>query len=423
MAAEAPVARSLADWLQHIDAVHPRDIEMGLDRVIRVAERLDVRQPGRQTVIVAGTNGKGSTCVALESLLLTEGLSVGTTLSPHVERFNERVRIGGRDLDDDALCDLFQTVETARADVSLTYFEFSALVALLAFREAAVDVAILEVGLGGRLDAFNLVDADVAVVTSIGLDHQDYLGDDVETIGREKAGVFRQGQTVVLGDVTDSVRSRAAELECRTLELGREIQVEATASDWSVRVPGLGIDTGPQPNGILAPQNCALALAVTAVLAPGRVPQVGSLSEVRLPGRMETHRYADRPVIVDVAHNPAGAAFLDRELVRRFQGMRFVGIIGTLADKDAAGVVAALGDRVASWIAVPTRGWRAQAAAALQGRLAAQGRPVEACDSMAEALAAAASLTDRGDGILVVGSFSAVEQAREALAASAPQLQ
>jgi dihydrofolate synthase/folylpolyglutamate synthase len=378
-----------------------------------------VLEPAATSVIIAGTNGKGSTSVALERLLLDCGHSVGTTLSPHVERFNERVRIGGQEVEDAALCAAFEAVDDARGDVPLTYFEFSAMAALLLFRKADLDVAILEVGLGGRLDAFNAVDADLAVVTSIGLDHQDYLGSDLEGIGREKAGVFRPGRPVVLGRVTDSVHAVAAALGCPTLVLDRDFQVTETATAWAYDCQALGMHCPGLPRGALAPDNCALALTAAAWLGQdGRpavavgCPNAADLAVVGLPGRMERHGHCGVDVILDVAHNPAAAGFLADQVALRYPGRRFVAILGTLGDKDAAGIVAALVGVVHSWVAVPTPGPRGQSATDLAARL---DRPVTTASGMAEALALAVSFTASGDGILALGSFSAVEQARALL--------
>jgi dihydrofolate synthase/folylpolyglutamate synthase len=400
----------LDEWLDHIGRVHPRDIDMGLDRVATVARRLGVERPAPVNVIVAGTNGKGSTCVALEQLLLDAGLRVGTTLSPHVSRFNERVRVDGHEVDDEGLCDIFATIDRAREEIPLTYFEFSALAALTAFRRAEVDTAILEVGLGGRLDAFNLVDAELAIVTSIGLDHQDYLGDDLETIGCEKAGVFRHGQTVLLGQVTASVREAARALDCRVHELDVHLTVREDCATWSCLDAALSLDSGDVPRGALAPVNCALALTAARLLYPGATLTPEVMARVQMPGRMETGRFEGIPVILDVAHNPAAAAFLAAQLKQRHPGRHFVAVYGALADKDAAGVVAALDGLVTDWVTLSTSGWRGQSAETLAGRV---GVPVAAvAESAAAAMATAASLTTAGSGILVLGSFSAVEQAR-----------
>jgi len=406
--------RTLNGWLAFAEATHPREIEMGLERTRAVAARLGLlAAPWRASYIVAGTNGKGSTCVTLESLLKGAGHSVGTTLSPHIHRFNERVRVAGREAGDAVLCAAFEAVDRARGDIPLTYFEFSALVALEVFRREAVETVILEVGLGGRLDAFNVIDADTAIVTSIGLDHQEFLGTDLAQIGREKAGVFRPGQTVVLGAVTQSVRDAATALDCRVRASGRDFTVTESAGAWcfendEVRLEGL-------PRGALAPANSALAIAAFGATHPlDRDAVASALEGAWLPGRLEAAEHGGRPVLIDVAHNPAGAEFLNEQLTRRWPGARFVAVLGMLRDKDPVGVVRALGDTVTRWITVPTHGNRGQSAEALAARLPGEP-PAQAATDMGAALTAARSCGASADGILVLGSFSAVEQARVAL--------
>ncbi len=411
--AEPALPQTLDDWLVHIDAVHPRQVELGLDRVTEVAARLGVQQPAPTSVIVAGTNGKGSTCVALERLLADRGMRVGTTLSPHVERFNERVRLCGREADDLDICEALAAVDSARAGVSLTYFEYSALAALYLFRRAEVEVAILEVGLGGRLDAFNLVDADLAIVTSIGLDHQEYLGTDIESIGREKAGVFRPGRPVVLGQVSRSVHDAAAALSCPTLTLDQDVHVSERAASWEYRCEALGLSLEGLGRGALAPSNCALALTAAAWLTGTSDLDATALADITLPGRMESYRCKGRELLLDVAHNPAGAEFLATQLICRYPERRYVAVLAMLGDKDAAGVAGAMASLVREWVVVATPGQRGQSAASLAGRL---GRPARVANSMAEGLALAVSLTAAGDGILAFGSFSAVEQARAVVA-------
>jgi dihydrofolate synthase/folylpolyglutamate synthase len=285
-------------------------------------------------------------------------------------------------------------------------------------------VAVLEVGLGGRLDAFNLVDADVAVITSISLEHQTFLGDDVEAIGREKAGVMRPGQRVVLGpDVTESVVQRARQLGCHHTRLGSDFHVAQRADGWDF----IGSDRRIEnlPLGSLAPANCALAIEAAAHLATLYHERVGSaLTAATLPGRMETW-YAGgeagcRPLILDVAHNPAGARFLAVQLALRHPGRRFVALLGMLADKDSAGVAAAVGEQVGSWICLSTSGPRGLSGADLAARLgaeAADGRRCEAMRDPAQALSRALSWCEPGDGILAFGSFDVVEQMRAALMA------
>lgn len=410
------VTRSLEQWLDYISSVHPKDIDMGLARFSEVAARLGVLQPAPRVVTIAGTNGKGSTTVALEALLIDAGLKVGATLSPHMNRFNERVRLHGIEVDDSALCRAFGAADAARAEIPLTYFEYSALVALYLFSRADLDVVILEIGLGGRLDAFNAVDADLAIVTSIGLDHQDYLGSDLETIGVEKAGIFRPDQDVVLGQVTRSVHVRAAQLNCRTFSLDEDVRVVRRGRTWSYYCDRLDLSLEDIPLGALAPANCALALTAANLLIHQPTRDASVLAAIRLPGRMERYQHEEIDVVLDVAHNPAAAAFLARELNERFPDRRYVAVLGALEGKDVAGMMRALGPLVRHWLLIPTVGWRGQSAAAVAAAWRGQNpvvQPIEIIEDAASALPRAVSLTGREDAILAFGSFSAVEQVRK----------
>jgi dihydrofolate synthase/folylpolyglutamate synthase len=402
--------RNLDDWLEYAERSHSKDIDMGLTRVRKVADRMGLLEPGAtRFVIVAGTNGKGSTTVAIAGLLLEMGFKTGATLSPHVHRFNERVQIDGAQLDDERLCEAFAAVDAARGDIALTYFEFATLVALESFRREAVDVAVLEVGLGGRLDAFNIVSADIAVVTSIGLDHQAFLGDDLEQIGREKAGVFRERQTVVLGAVTRSVRETAEKLHCQIFAAGEQFEVTEQQHFWSYRSDSMQYDQ--LPRGALAPANWSMALTVVQQLAPpSRAQLEAALGRARLPGRLERWQCAGRLVVLDVAHNPAGARFLQQQLDRIFPDRQFFGILGMLSDKMPAQVVAEL-RCVSDWLLVPTIGTRGQDAQALLAQLEDHAG-VEVTSDFESALQQALSSVAEGSGILVCGSFSVVEQAR-----------
>jgi dihydrofolate synthase / folylpolyglutamate synthase len=416
---------TLNDWLQHAERLHPVGIDLGLERVTAVAERLGFAPPARapapRTIIVAGTNGKGSTCLAMERLLLASGQRVGVTVSPHVHRFNERFRIDGREVGDAALCGAFSRIDEARGDTTLSYFEFSALIALLLFRDAGVDVAVLEVGLGGRLDAFNLVSADTAVITSIGLDHQAYLGHELEGIGGEKAGVLRPGQRVVLGGaMTASVDERAAALGSPTLRYGRDFEARQRCEGWDFVSPERTVTGIPWSS--VAPHNGALA--IVAADLPARMTAASirrALGGCVIPGRFELRRAgpASTPVLVDVAHNPDGARFLRGLIERRLPDRRWVALTGMLEDKDAGGVAVALADRVDVWICVPTAGARGQSAARLAGRvrsaLAAAGggeARVDPVEDVADGLRRALSLCPSGGGILAFGSFGLVEQVR-----------
>ncbi len=418
---------TLDDWLAHAERQHSVGIDMGLARVGEVARRMGLRPPDHapapRSLIVAGTNGKGSTTTFAEALLIAAGRRTGATLSPHVHRFNERIRLDGQAVDDAMLCQAFAAVEAARREVPLTYFEYSALGAFSVFRGAAVEVAVLEIGLGGRLDAFNLVGADVAVITSIGLDHQAFLGDDLEQIGREKAGVMRPGRPVVIGaDVTRSVGEEARRLGCPTKVMGTTFQLRVEADCW--HFDGAAGSFSDLPWGWLAPYNCALAIEAVGLLEPltgDRVRQ--ALRTARLPGRCEAWQLQGRQVLIDVAHNPAGARFLRDLVAIRYPGRRIVALLGMLTDKDAAGVAAAMAGAVDTWVCVPTTVLRGQSGAALAERLqlALVDSPGGAPDirvgaDMSAGLAQTLACSAPGDVILAFGSFSVVEALRDLLA-------
>ena len=408
------MARNLNDWLEYIESIHPKSWDLGLDRIGAVADRLNLRAPAPTSIIVAGTNGKGSTCVQLEQILLAAGLSVGCTLSPHVHAFNERVRIDGRELDDASLCAAFDVIEAGRGDILLTYFEFTSLAALHCFKQAAVDVAVLEIGLGGRLDAFNIVDAEIAVITNIGIDHTDYLGDTRELIGAEKAGVLRPGQHVVLGpDMPASVRQRADAATRDCVRLGHEIRFDwRPAGRWRLRLQNRTLDE--LPVGRLPVVNCALAVAAANAVRPLDEHAIrAGIEGAWMPGRCEEITARGRRWLVDVAHNPLGAGYLRDELARRYPGVRVVAVLGTLADKDAQGVFEALDDVVSDWVLVDVPPPRGLTAAALAER--SRGRQATISGAVAEGLATAGSLAKPEDVILVFGSFATADSARSEL--------
>ena len=419
-----PAERNLTDWLGHVEALNPVSIDLGLERVREVGERMDVLKPAPVSVIVAGTNGKGSTCVCLERILLAGGQRTGCTLSPHLESFRERVRVNGVEVDGTTLCAAFEAVEAARGDLALTYFEYSCLATLFCFKAAAVDVAILEIGLGGRLDAFNIVDADVAVVTSIGLDHMAYLGDSCEAIGAEKAGVFRAGQRIALGaGMPDSVLAAAARATQSPMRWGEGVRLKAESSGsgaptWQVEVDGRRFSG--LPSGALPVENCALATAaacaVSAVMGDDRVDERcvrQGWSEAWLPGRLEGFSTGERQWLVDVAHNPLGAAFLKVEVPRRFPGRRVVAVFGNLHDKDSGAVCQALDGLVRHWVLVDTAGPRGLSAEDLSDRCGGVERSV--AGDLAAGLALARSLTGPSDVILAFGSFAVAQAARSKL--------
>lgn len=412
--------QSLDEWLDYIAGQHWQDIDMGLQRMRTMVARLDLLRPAAHVITVAGTNGKGSTCVACEALLQKQGKRTGVTLSPHVTRFNERIRIDGQEASDALIMQALRAVEDARQNTPLTYFEFSALAALWCFKHCAVDVAVLEIGLGGRLDAFNVVDADVAVITSIGLDHEAFLGNDRDSIGREKAGILRADQHVVLGvDMPGSVHERCSQLNLHPLVVDTVFDVGAPDPDhWRVRVRsaapanfagGQAAREAVLPYGQCAPHN--LLLAYLAVCTERTVP-LGWLAEVsqtiRLPGRMQEVALAGRRWLLDVAHNPAGAAFLVQQLRAR-QLVPAVIVCGMLQDKRHREVYSAISAAFdATWFCLSTAGERGMRGADLASALG--GRGLQVCEDWSSLLAQVNSATAPGSVILAFGSFNLVEQ-------------
>ena len=402
---------SLAHWLDRIGVEHPKTVVRGLGPVAEVAARADLNPPAPINFVVAGTNGKGSTAVFLEQLLLASGRTVGTTLSPHLVRFNERIRVDGEEIEDDEIVAAFEVVEGARHGVTLTYFEYAILAAFRVFRARNIDASVLEVGLGGRLDAVNVVDADVALITSIGLDHQDYLGSDVEAIGAEKAGVMRPGRPVIFGarHVPNSICDRAAELDAPLVRNGVDYHHVEDEHGWSVElINGRRIRVPERPK--VAADNAAAALQAFAMIEPGFAPAAlaRACHLATIPGRLERVDACGRRWILDVAHNPHAARFL-RENV---DGRIACAILGMLEDKDHAGVAAVLADRVDRWVLTDNAAPRGLSAVELGERLRVRRarRP-----RMRDAIAHALSTTEPNDVILVLGSFDTVACARQEL--------
>jgi len=401
--------KSLASWLEFIEQQHPKTIALGLERVSEVLGRL---QAGLScpVITVAGTNGKGSTCAMLESILGAAGYRTALYTSPHLLRYNERVRIGSLEADDAALCDAFAAVEEARGAVPLTYFEYGTLAALWLFAREKIDAAILEVGLGGRLDAVNAVDPDCAVLTSVGIDHIDYLGGTRESIGREKAGVFRAGRPAVVAepDPPASVLSASGE----KLFFQKDFGYSAEAGQWSYWGPG-GKRSGlayPALRGAMQLRNAAAALCALGALSE-RLPIAmqdvrRGLAEVVLPGRFQV--LPGRPqVILDVAHNVDAAQTLARNLADSGFAAETIAVCGMLRDKDIAGVLRELVPRIDRWHLASLPGPRAASASELAFHL--QGRQqVYQHSSPAQAFAAAKKQARENDKIVVFGSFLTV---------------
>lgn len=419
--------RSLADWLGYLEQLHPTAIDMGLDRSREVAARLGLGRPAPRVVTVTGTNGKGSTCAFLAELLGEQGLRVGVYSSPHLLRYNERVLIEGREASDAALCEAFAAVEAARGEISLTYFEMGTLAAFWLFERAALDAVVLEVGLGGRLDAVNLIDADVAVVTSIGLDHADWLGDTRESVAFEKAGIFRAGKPAVCGDLEppqpllDHARALGAPLLLR----GRDFDLAVSEHDWHWH--GRAADGTPLrlhhlPLLDLPMENAALALQVYASLDLPWQPErlLTALQRTRVTGRLDRRaaqwRGEPRHLLLDVGHNPHAAEYLARRLAARPPKGKRLAVFGLLADKDLAGVLEPLLGLVQDWAVAPLPTPRSRMPGELLAALHGRGAQANAYADIAAALDAQCARATADDEILVFGSFYSVADALSWLA-------
>ncbi|MDI3261563.1 MAG: bifunctional tetrahydrofolate synthase/dihydrofolate synthase [Fulvimonas sp.] len=425
--------RTLDDWLAHQLRLHPQGIALGLERAVEVWRRLGAPAPARYVITVGGTNGKGSTVAMLTAMLRHAGLRVGSYTSPHLHRYNERVSLGGMAVDDAALIEAFARVEAAREATALTYFEFGTLAALDLFARAGLDVAVLEVGLGGRLDAVNLIDADVAVITTVDLDHQAWLGEDRDAIGREKAGIARPGRPVVIGEAQPPAGLLQALEACGACSerAGVAFEIVRRAAGWrwthrdgtALELPALALAAPVQY------ANAAAALAALHALErlpgqpwPGLLARAAAgLAQATLPARLQILP-GRPPVIVDVGHNPQAARaladWLDAE-----PGPPVQAVYGALDDKDVAGVFAALGARVAHWhlagldADTPRGRTASDLREALASALPAASGSVHA--NVAQALGAAIAAAGSGGRVLAFGSFFVAAAVLEACSGAA----
>jgi dihydrofolate synthase/folylpolyglutamate synthase len=411
---------TLEQWLAWQENLHPLTIDLKLERVQRVAQRLGLDQPLHQVITVGGTNGKGSSVAFLEAILRAAGYRVGAYTSPHLLRYNERIRVNGVTVDDVTLCRAFARIDSARGDISLTYFEFGTLAALLIFQETGIQVAVLEVGLGGRLDAVNILDADAALVTSIAIDHVEWLGQDRDSIGREKAGIYRRGRPAICADplppagLLEQVRALGALLYQVTGDYG----FRRTARHWTWWCKKLYLESLPLPAlaGEHQVGNAAAALMTLTTLAE-RLPVPIEAVHLGLKQAQIAARFQVIPGVVewilDVAHNPHAAAVLAAGLKTRPCTGLTRAVVGMLSDKDAAGVARALDNLVDCWYTATLYGPRGRSGeqlintlreAGIQGAMFPFPTVVDACR-------AAQREADRGDRVLVLGSFYTVAQA------------
>jgi dihydrofolate synthase/folylpolyglutamate synthase len=399
--------KTLPEWLAYIERQHPQAISLGLERVNAVFGKLDIRLKC-PVVTVGGTNGKGSTCAMLEAILRAAGYRTGLYTSPHLVRYNERVRIAGGEASDEALVEGFARVEAARGAVPLTYFEFGTLAAMVLLQ--GVEALILEVGLGGRLDAVNILDADCAVLTSVGIDHVDYLGPDRESIGREKAGIFRAGRPAVVAEPAPP-RS-VLEAPGEKLLLGRDFGFERQEGQWTYWGPRgrRGGLAHPALRGAVQLRNASAALcALDALELPIAMQDVrNALASVELAGRFQV--LPGRPqVILDVAHNVEAAKILADNLAASGYASETIAVCGMLRDKDIAGVLGALAPRITRWHFASLPGARGASADELEKQF---GRSDEKHGSPAAALASALGRASENDKIVVFGSFLTVGEAK-----------
>ena len=421
-------------WLTHLESIHPADIEMGLGRVTKVAQQLDLFKPAPVVIVVGGTNGKGTTTALLGQLLAEKGLTSGCYNSPHIHEYNERINrrdsINSMRLSsDDELCKAFAAIESGRGDVPLTYFEFGTLAALWQIKQWQVDVAILEVGLGGRLDAVNIVDTDLAIVTSVGLDHQDWLGDTLDLIGMEKAGIARAGKPLICGQLNapKGFIEAATQLQAKTLYQGIDFSIiplnQSSSTGWEWIK---GDRTIALPKGHIPFYNIASAIA--GLDAIGLLPSIeriqAAVERTQVPGRL-THfpcEFNGTPVtfILDVAHNAQAAEFLSDQVKDCS-----VAVLAMLADKDPAAVVTAL-LHVERWHLASLQGYRGQTSHSLFDRIGQAQPSVSMTCHETVKLAMISGLEDvcskelvgssTDHKILIIGSFLTVSAAEQALA-------
>lgn len=396
---------SLEEWLVYLEQSHGQAIELGLDRIRHVATELNLLKPAPFVFTVGGTNGKGTTCRTLEVLLMAAGYRVGVYSSPHFIRYAERVRINGQELSDQQHISSFDSLNQGRGETSLTFFEFSTLSALQLFKQSDLDVVILEVGLGGRLDATNIVDADVAVLTSIALDHTDWLGPDRESIGREKAGIFRQGKPAVVGepDMPVTISKVAQDKGAILLARGKEWSYSASSHSWQFQDIQGKLTELPLPQIPLANAATALAALRVSGLTLSEAVLRESIATATLPGRFQIVQHSPL-VILDVAHNPHAARYLVEKIEQLAPKGKVHGVLGMLHDKDIEGTITILSEAVDQWYCASLDGPRGASAQRLQ-----QSLPEAECyDRVEQAWQAALSQADADDVVLVCGSFHTV---------------
>ena len=421
------------DWLKYLESIHPAEIEMGLGRMTKVAQALDLLKPAPTIIVVGGTNGKGTTTALLGQLLAAKGLTSAGYNSPHIHHYNERINrrsliedgsISATQLiSDEELCCAFAAIEIGRGDVPLTYFEFGTLAALWQIKQWQVDVALREVGLGGRLDAVNIVDTDLAIVTSVGLDHQDWLGDTLDLIGMEKAGIGRKSQPLICGqlDVSQGFIDAANAIGANAYYQGCDFSIEQAEQGWLLTLPCALKSSIHLPNGHIPYFN--IASAITGLYVLGLLPDEKGIqqavADTRVPGRLTSYacQYKNTSLtfILDVAHNAQAAAFLASQL----KGCNMA-VLAMLGDKEPGAVIAAL-PQIEQWQLASLSGYRGQSSEKLKSQvLTSSGGKFFSCHDSVEHAMIASLQAIQTQGIedaevLVIGSFLTVSAAELAL--------
>ncbi|MEZ9698906.1 bifunctional tetrahydrofolate synthase/dihydrofolate synthase [Vibrio sp. 10N.261.46.E12] len=402
---------SLEMWLDYLSNIHTSAIDLGLDRVQAVASKANLTKPAQHVITVAGTNGKGSTCALMEAILLDAGYSVGVYSSPHLIRYNERVRINGQDLSDEKMVQSFDFIEKERGEISLSFFEYGTLAALRAFQTEAVDVVLLEVGLGGRLDATNIVEHDVSVITSLAVDHVDWLGDDINVIGFEKAGIYRSGKPAICGQPKPpaTVAAHADDIKAEFYQVDIQYTYAVDGDTWNWHSGAFQLESLPIPTLPLPNAATALMALGTSELDISDVNVVNGLKNAQLPGRMQ--QISDQPVIVlDVAHNPHSAEYFAQQVTKKYAGKNLHVVVAMLHDKDIPATLEVLAPITTHWYPASLQGPRAATADEL-----CQSLPegVEQHSNPVAAFESALTSVKGDDVVLVVGSFHTVGEVLE----------
>ncbi len=422
----SPLTDRLQQWLHRLEQMQPDKIDLGLARIRQVAMALGVDQPDFRIITVAGTNGKGSTVAYADAILTHLGYSTGVYTSPHFIDFNERIVVNGERVGDQLLCDAFDEIDKARGETTLTYFEFTTLAAIVSFGRANIDVAVLEVGLGGRLDAVNAWDCDVACISSIAIDHIDWLGDDRELIGAEKAGIARHGRPLICGDVAppESIAATATKVGARLLQRGVDFHVEVMGNDqWQYR-DALHTAVLPLPAiaGDWACDNAAVSICAVGQFlgaAPALHSVKNSLQAVTMTGRMQTLEVKNTRVILDVAHNRAAAEKLHDYLINHPVEGATRAVFGCMQDKDITAIVDEMAPAIDQWFIANIDYPRAMGGAEIEREVSKHGEAgVEIFASVIQATTAAIAQSGVEDRVIVFGSFHVVGPALEVVNSS-----